>query len=57
MNLWKRHEARRHRKEHQRIEAERARQKALAGQDAQEAVRNVAQGSATAQQGMYGSGT
>jgi len=57
MNLWKRYEARRHGKEHQRIEAERARQKTLAAQDAQEAVRTVAQGSATAQQSMYGSGT
>jgi len=57
MNLWKRYETRRHGKEHQRIEAERARQKTLAAQDAQEAVRTVAQGSATAQQSMYGSGT
>jgi len=57
MNLWNRYEARRHRKQHQRTEAERARQKALAGRDAQEAVRAVAQGSATAQQGVYGSGT
>ena len=54
MSLWKRYVVRRHRKEHERIEAERARQKELAGQDAQEAVRNVAQGSAIAQQGVYG---
>jgi hypothetical protein len=54
MNLWKRYVARRHRKAHERVEAERARQKALAGQDAEEAVRDVAGGSARAQQGMYG---
>jgi hypothetical protein len=54
---WKRYITRRQRKQHARIEAERARQKALAGQDAEEAVRNVAQGSAGAQQGMYGHGT
>lgn len=54
MKLWKRYVAHRHRKEHGRVEAERARQKALAGQDAEEAVRDVAQGSAGAQQGMYG---
>jgi hypothetical protein len=54
MKLWERYVARRHRKAHERIEAERARQRALAGQDAEEAVREVAQGSATAQQGMYG---
>jgi len=54
MNLWKRYVARRHRKGRERVEAERARQKALAGQDAGEAVREVAQGSAGAQQGMYG---
>ena len=54
MNLWKRYVARRHRKAHERIEAERARQKVIAGQDAGEAVREVAQGSAGAQQGMYG---
>ena len=56
LNLWKRYVARRHQKQHERIEAERARQKALAGQDVEEAVRNVAQGSAGAQQGMYGAG-
>jgi hypothetical protein len=53
-NLWKRYVARRHGKTHERVEAERARQKALAGQDAQQAIRDVAQGSAGAQQGMYG---
>jgi hypothetical protein len=54
MNLWKRYVARRHRKGRERVEAERARQQALAGQDAGEAVRDVAQGSTGAQQGMYG---
>jgi hypothetical protein len=54
MNLWKRYVVGRHRKANERIEAERARQKALAGRDAEEAVREVAQGSAAAQQGMYG---
>ena len=48
-NLWKRYVARRHGKAHERIEAERARQKALAGEDAQEAVRNVVHGSAASQ--------
>ena len=55
LNLWKRYVTRRHRKQHERIEAERARQKALAGQDAEEAVRNVAEGSAAAQ-GTFGLG-
>jgi hypothetical protein len=54
VNLWNRYIARRHRKEHERVEAERARQKALAGQDVEEAVRDAAQGSALAQQGIYG---
>ena len=57
MSLWKRYVIRRHRKQHERVEAERARQKALAGQDVEEAIRNAAQGSGTAQQGMYGHGT
>jgi vacuolar-type H+-ATPase catalytic subunit A/Vma1 len=57
LNLWEQYVTRRHRKQHERIKAERARQKALAGQDVEEAVRNVAQGSAGAQQGMYGAGT
>jgi hypothetical protein len=57
LNLLKRYVTRRHRKQHERTEAERARQKALAGQDVDEAVRIVAQGSANAQQGMYGHGT
>jgi hypothetical protein len=46
--------ARRQRKAHQRHVKERARQEALRGQDAQEAIRDVVQGSAGAQQGMYG---
>jgi hypothetical protein len=49
LNLWKRYVARRNQKKHKRVESERARQQALAGQDAQEAVRNVAEGSAGAQ--------
>lgn len=53
LNLWKRYVARRHRKQHERIEAELARQKALAGHDAQEAVRDLAHSSA-AGQGMWG---
>jgi hypothetical protein len=54
MRLWQRYVARRHRKAHERFEAKRARQKALANQATQEAVRAAAQGSAGAQQGMYG---
>jgi hypothetical protein len=57
LNLWKRYVTRRHRKQHERIEVERARQKVLAGQDVEEAVRNVSQASGGAQQGMYGHGT
>jgi hypothetical protein len=45
---------RRRRKAHRRYLAERERQQALAGQDPQEAIRDVARGSAGAQQGMYG---
>jgi hypothetical protein len=41
-------------KAHQRYLAERERQEALRGQDTQDAVRGVAQGSAGAQQVMYG---
>ena len=48
---------RRRRKAHQRYLDERARQKQLSGQDAEEAVRTAAQGSGAAQQGMYGHGT
>jgi hypothetical protein len=53
LKLWKRYVVRRHRKEHERVEAERARQKALAGQDAQEAVRDNAKESAIGQ-GIWG---
>jgi hypothetical protein len=53
LNLWKRYVARRHRKEHERVEAERARQKALKGQDAQEAVRDNAKETAIGQ-GIWG---
>ena len=45
---------RRRRKAHRRYLAERERQRQLSGQDAEEAVRAAAQGSGTAQQGMYG---
>ena len=48
---------RRRRKARQRYLDERERQKQLSGQDAEEAVRTAGQGSATAQQGMYGHGT
>jgi hypothetical protein len=48
---------RRRRKAHQRHLDERERQKRLSRQDAEEAVRTAAQGSGTAQQGMYGHGT
>jgi hypothetical protein len=48
---------RRRRKAHQRYVDEQERQKQLSGQDAEEAVRTAAQGSGTAQQGMYGHGT
>src|SRR2546429_9861279 len=57
LNLWKRYATRRHRKNHERIEAERARQKALAGQDVEAAGRDVAQGPAAGPQGMFGHGT
>ena len=53
LKLWKRYVARRHRKEHERVEAERARQKALEGQDAQEAVRDNAEETAIGQ-GIWG---
>jgi hypothetical protein len=57
VKLLERLRARRHRKAHQRYLRERERQQELGGKDAEEAVREVAQGSATAQQGMYGHGT
>jgi hypothetical protein len=46
--------ARRQLKAHRRYLAERERQRDLEGRDAQDAVREVARGSAGAQQGMYG---
>jgi hypothetical protein len=54
MNIKSWLEARRQRKAHARYLAEKARQEALRGQDAQDAVRDVAGASAGAQQGMYG---
>jgi hypothetical protein len=54
MKLVDRLAARRRRKARERHLAERERQRALAGQDAQEAVRDAARDSAAAQQGMYG---
>jgi len=54
MKIRERLKARRQQKAHRRHLEERARQEALRGQDAQEAVRDVVQGSAGAQQGMYG---
>jgi hypothetical protein len=50
MNPWKRIVTRRQRKAHERYLAERAREQALEGHDAQDAVRKVAEGSA----GMQG---
>jgi hypothetical protein len=57
MRLLDRLKERRHRKAHERHLAERARQRELSGEDAQEAVRDVAQRSGAAQQGTYGHGT
>lgn len=54
MKIRERLAARRREKAHRRYLEERERQKALAGQDAQEAVRDVAGRSGAAQQGMYG---
>lgn len=56
MELWKRYQARRYRKRHSRIKAERARQREIAAHDAEDAVKKVTQGSAEAQQGLYGTG-
>jgi hypothetical protein len=55
MRWWKRMVARRQRKLHERYLAERARQQALQGQDARDAVGKVAQDTAGSQ-GMYGHG-
>jgi hypothetical protein len=54
MKILERVKARRRRKAHERDLAERERQRQLSGQDAQEAIRDVTRGSASAQQGMYG---
>jgi hypothetical protein len=56
MNLWIRIGKRRRRRAHERYLNERARQRELEGQDAQEAVRRAAQNSAVAQQGAYWQG-
>jgi hypothetical protein len=52
--LWTRLVARCRRKAHERYLRERDRQRELEGQDAQEAVKRVAQRSGASQQGMYG---
>jgi hypothetical protein len=54
VNIRSRLVARRQRKAHRRYLAERQRQRELEGRDAQDSVREVARGSAGAQQGMYG---
>jgi hypothetical protein len=54
MNPWKRIAARRQKKAHERYLAERARQEALGGEDAQEAVRKTAFWSSKGQQGRWG---
>jgi hypothetical protein len=54
MKFWTRITARRQKKAHERYLWERARQKALQDDDVQQAIRDVAQGSAASQQGMYG---
>jgi hypothetical protein len=56
LDVWKRYQARRYRKRHALVEAERARQRELAANDAEDAVKKVTQGSAEAQQGLYGTG-
>ena len=55
MKLLDRLKERRHRKTHERYLAERARQQALSDQDAQQAVRDLAQNSA-AQNSTFGLG-
>jgi len=55
MKLRERIVARRQRKAHHRYLQERERQQALLGRDPQEAVRDVARGSGSAQQGTYSS--
>jgi hypothetical protein len=57
MKLWARYIARRQRKAHEAYLKERARQRALTGLDTEQEIRDVATGSAAAQQGMFGHGT
>jgi hypothetical protein len=54
MCLWKQLVMRRQRKAHERYLRERERQKALEGQDVEQAIRDVARRSGASQQGMYG---
>jgi hypothetical protein len=56
MNLWKQLVTRQRRRAHERYVRERDRQRELEDQDAQDAVRRVAQSSAASQQGMYHGG-
>ena len=57
MKLWERYAERRRQKNQQRVAAEKARQRELGKQDAQQAIRGAANSSGAAQQGMYGHGT
>jgi hypothetical protein len=57
MKLWAWYIARRQRKAHEAYLKERARQRALNGLDTEQEMRDVATGSAAAQQGMFGHGT
>jgi len=54
MRLWERYQERRRRKVREAHLQEKARQKALSDQDAQQGVRDIATRSAAANQGMYG---
>jgi hypothetical protein len=57
MKVWAWYIARRQRKAHEAYLKERARQRALNGLDTEQEMRDVATGSAAAQQGMFGHGT
>jgi hypothetical protein len=57
VNIRERYTERRRRKSQERVQAEKARQRELGKQDAQEAIRATAQSSGAAQQGMFGHGT
>jgi hypothetical protein len=57
MKLWAWYLARRQRKAHEVYLKERARQRGLNGLDTEQEMRDVATGSAAAQQGMFGHGT